>query len=123
MISRANPPSGAVVPSAMCHLTANVTPTYKKGQKEDLGSCRLVGLTSVPGKILEQIILSAITQDVQDNLAIRPSQCGIMKDRSCLTNLISFCDKVTQQGMREKLWMLLTWSLVKPLSAFSTSFS
>ncbi|PKU48030.1 rna-directed dna polymerase from mobile element jockey-like [Limosa lapponica baueri] len=30
----------------------------------------------------------------KDNQAIRPSQHGFMKGRSCSTNLISFCDKV-----------------------------
>ncbi|GAB0177244.1 mitochondrial enolase superfamily member 1 [Grus japonensis] len=44
---------------------------------------------------MEQIILSAITWHVQDNQVIRPSQHGFMKGRSCLTNLISFYDKVT----------------------------
>ncbi|GAB0189223.1 mitochondrial enolase superfamily member 1 [Grus japonensis] len=34
-------------------------------------------------------------QQVQDNQVIRPSQHGFMKGRSCLTNLISFYDKVT----------------------------
>ena len=32
---------------------------------------------------------------VQDNQRISPSQCRFMKGRSCLTNLISFCDKAT----------------------------
>ena len=36
-----------------------------------------------------------LTRHVQDNQGIRPSQHGFMKDRSCLTNLISFKDKVT----------------------------
>ncbi|GAB0192946.1 mitochondrial enolase superfamily member 1 [Grus japonensis] len=44
---------------------------------------------------MEQIILSVITQHVQDNQVIRPSQHGFMKSRSCLTNLI-FYDKVTR---------------------------
>ncbi|KAK4822323.1 hypothetical protein QYF61_013022 [Mycteria americana] len=73
----------------------NVTPIYKKGQKEDPGNYRAVSLTPVPGKVVEQITLSAIMWDIQDNQVTRPHQHGFMKGRSCLTNLISFYDKLT----------------------------
>ncbi|KAK4806699.1 LOW QUALITY PROTEIN: hypothetical protein QYF61_027700 [Mycteria americana] len=70
----------------------NVTPIYKKGQKEDLGNYRPVSLTSVVRKVMEQIILSAITRHVQDTQA---QSAWVYESRSCLTNLISFYDKVT----------------------------
>ncbi|GAB0204584.1 hypothetical protein GRJ2_002924000 [Grus japonensis] len=55
---------------------ANVMLIHKKGQKEDVGNYRPVSLTSVPGKVMEQIILSVIMQHVQDKQAIRPSEPG-----------------------------------------------
>ena len=74
---------------------ANVTPIYKKGWKEDPGNYRPVSLTSVLGKLMEQIILSAFTRHVENNQGIKPSQHGFKKGRSCLTHLISFYYKVT----------------------------
>lgn len=93
----------------------NVTHTYEKGWKEDVGNYRPVSLTSVRGKVMEEIILQAITECVQGKQGTRPSQGGFMKGRFCLTNLISSYDKVTQ-CMREKLWMLSAWTLEKPLA-------
>jgi len=72
----------------------NVTPTYKKSRKKDLGNYMPVSLTSVPGKIMERLLLSALTRHVKDNQGIRPIQHWYMKGRSYLTNLI-FYDQVT----------------------------
>ena len=65
-----------------------MTPIYKKGCKEDPWNYRPVSLTSVPGKVVEQIVMSEITQHVLNKQGIRPSQHGFMKGRSCLINLI-----------------------------------
>jgi len=69
-----------------------VKPIYKKGLKEDPGNYRTVSLTSVLGKIMERFIRSVLTGHVKDNQRTWPSQHGFMKDRSCLTNLISLYD-------------------------------
>ena len=75
-------------------------PIYKKGCKDDVENYRPVRLTSVPGKVMEQIILSEITR-VWNSRGIRVRQNGFMKDRSCLTNLI-FYDQVTSLVDKEK---------------------
>ncbi|NXR14151.1 RTXE polymerase, partial [Semnornis frantzii] len=68
----------------------NVMPIHKCW-KEDPGNYRPVSLTSVPGKVMEQVI----TKHLQNGQGIRPSQHGFRKGRSCLTTLISFYDQVT----------------------------
>lgn len=52
-----------------------------------------IGLTLGPGKIMEQVTLSAVLQHVPNNQGIEPCQHGFVKDRSCFTHLNSFCDK------------------------------
>ncbi|RMC15948.1 hypothetical protein DUI87_08155 [Hirundo rustica rustica] len=74
---------------------ANVTSFHKKGGREDPSNYRPVILTSVPGKIMEQFVLSLITQNLQDGQGLRPSQHGFRRGKSCFTNLISFYDQVT----------------------------
>jgi len=64
-----------------------------KGRKEDLGNYRPFSV--VLGKIMERLILSALTRHVKDNQVIRARQHWFMKGRSFLTNLISFYYQVT----------------------------
>jgi len=74
-------------------LTGSVIPILKKGTREDPGNYRPASLTSFPVKIMEKIILGTSERHVKNNAII--SQHGFIKGKSCLTNLISFYDKVT----------------------------
>ena len=76
--------------------SANVTPIYKKGAKGDAANYRPVSLTSVSCKILESIIKDKITQHLEVNDMINPSQHGFRSGRSCCTNLLEFLDAATR---------------------------
>ncbi|KAJ7410300.1 hypothetical protein BTVI_53886 [Pitangus sulphuratus] len=73
----------------------NIVPIFKKGKKEDPGSCRPVSLNSVPGKVMEKIIVGGIEKYLKDNRVLGHSQHSFMRGKSCLSNLISFYCKVT----------------------------
>jgi len=69
---------------------ASVTLIFKKGKKKDSGNYRLVSLTSIPGKVMAQLILEVINKQVEEKKVISSSQHGFTKGKSCLTNLTAF---------------------------------
>ena len=52
---------------------ANFTPILKQSRKEELGSYRPVSLTSVPGKLTENIILESTSKYMKDKRVIGSS--------------------------------------------------
>ncbi|KAJ7410618.1 rna-directed dna polymerase from mobile element jockey-like [Pitangus sulphuratus] len=73
----------------------NVLSVFKKDKKENPENYRPVSLTSVPDKVMGKIILGSIGKHLKDNAVIGYSQHSFMRGKSCLSNLISFYDKVT----------------------------
>jgi len=67
----------------------------KQGKKEDPGNYRPLSLTSILGKVMEQLILDVIIKQVEENKVIRSSQHGFTKGKSCLTNQMAFYDDMT----------------------------
>ncbi|KAJ7400205.1 hypothetical protein BTVI_107419 [Pitangus sulphuratus] len=58
---------------------ANVTLVFRKGKKEDPGNYQSVSLTSVPGKVMECLVLEVISIHMEDQKVIRSSQHGFSK--------------------------------------------
>jgi len=73
---------------------ANVTPVFKKWSKSVSCNYRPVSLTSVSCRVMESILRDEITSHLTAKKVIKDSQHGFMKDRSCVTNLFEFLEKV-----------------------------
>ncbi|KAJ7426548.1 hypothetical protein WISP_14911 [Willisornis vidua] len=78
----------------------------KKMSLQDPGNYCPISLTSIPGKVVEHLILGVISVDMDDKKVIRSSKHGFTKSKSCLTNLID-CSDDTTAWMDEDLGILV----------------
>ncbi|KAJ7409715.1 hypothetical protein WISP_112901 [Willisornis vidua] len=68
----------------------NLIPVFKKEKKKDPGNYQPINPTSTPEKVMECLILEAISIHMDNKKVIKKSQHGFTKGKSCLNNLIGF---------------------------------
>ena len=76
-----------------CRISS-VIPVFKKGKKKDLGNYGPDSLTSIPGKVMEQLVLDTLSKQLEEEKVNRSSQHRFTRRKLCLTNLVAFYDVI-----------------------------
>ena len=76
---------------------ANIVPIFKAGSRNKPENFRPVSLTSQVCKLFESLMREDIVDHLERNGLLNISQHGFRKGRSCLTNLLSFLEEVTEK--------------------------
>ena len=88
---------------------AHVSPIFKKGERYRAENYRPISLTSLPCKLLEHIIVSAIMEFSDTHSLLCAEQHGFRKSHSCETQLIGLIDEVShtlEQGHQQDLLVM-----------------
>jgi len=74
-----------------------------------------ISLISVPEKMMQQILLKALLRHMGDSKMTQENEHGFTKDKSCLTNLMAFCDGVSATvDKAEETLTSSIWTLARP---------
>ena len=76
---------------------AIIVPIHKGGTKEEVTNYRPVSLLPVALKVMERLLRDRIVKHLTENGLLRNEQHGFTKNRSCLTNLLTCLDEVTNR--------------------------
>ena len=81
---------------------ANVSPVFKKGNKNDPANYRSISLTCILCKVMEHIIASKLTQHLNQHNLLYDLQHGFRERRSCETQLIQLVEDLGRQLVKGK---------------------
>ena len=84
-------------------LSANITPVFKKGNRNIPGNYRPISLTSLPCKVMEHIIFHHIMNHFDTLNILNPLQHGFRPNHSCQSQLISFVEDIQFSMNNHKL--------------------
>ena len=88
----------------------------------DQGNLQAILLHHSPWKEKEQILSETISKCMKDKELNVKSQHGFTQGKSCLSNLIAFCDEVTSTVDKQKAVSAVYFDLSKASNAASCSF-
>ena len=96
-----------------------VTPIYKKDSKHDPKNYRPLSLPSQVCRIFERVIKKRMVNYFDINNLMGLFQHGFLKNRSCLTNLVTCTWKILARVlMRVIQWTQFTWISARLLTKF-----
>jgi len=75
---------------------AVITPIFKKGARAAVNNYRPISLTSVCCKIMEKLVRNSLLQHMITNGFLSDTQHGLVKGRSCTTQLLKVVDKLSE---------------------------
>ena len=100
---------------------ANITPIHKKGPKSKAENYQPISLTSIPCKLLEELIKDHVISHLKVNNLISSVQHGFTERRSCLTNLLIALEMITKAIDEDCPVDTIYFDLVKHLTQFPTT--
>ncbi|KAA3670693.1 uncharacterized protein DEA37_0007081 [Paragonimus westermani] len=77
-------------------VTKTPSRNFQKGDRHSPASYRPISLTSIPCKIMEQLLKRTIFKYLFSNKLFSSTQCDFLLDCSCITNMLIFADSPTK---------------------------
>ena len=75
-------------------LSANITPVFKKGNRNTPANYRPISLTSISCKVMEHIIFHHIMSHFDSSNILNPLQHGFRPNHSCQTQLVDLIEDI-----------------------------